>query len=238
VSAIIVFLMLIATITGWWLVRNGVASKPWLEQGVLGDPPLGPARLPAAKVGLGVFLAVVGCLFALLVSAYSMRMDIAALNVDDWRAPSLPRLLWLNTGVLVLSSVALQWATVAARRGRMQGARDGLLVGGLASVAFLAGQLLAWRQLAEAGHFASSDPASAFFYLLTGVHGLHIAGGLVALGRTGAKMWRRVAVQKLSLSMELCAAYWHFLLLVWLIIFALLTHGADSILVVCRSLLA
>ena len=59
--------------------------------------------MPAAKVGLGVFLAVVGCLFALFTSAYFMRMGLS-----DWQAMPVPRLLWLNTGVLVLSSVALQ----------------------------------------------------------------------------------------------------------------------------------
>ena len=68
--------------------------------------------MPAAKVGLGVFLAVVGCLFALFTSAYFMRMGLS-----DWRALPVPRLLWLNTGVLVLSSVALQCALVAARNG-------------------------------------------------------------------------------------------------------------------------
>src|SRR4051794_36135133 len=98
----------IAIIAGWWLSQQGLTAKPWLEQGEIG----GRARpQPAAKIGLGVFLAVVGSLFALVISAYSMRMSLT-----DWRQMPLPPVLWFNTGVLVLSSAALQWAKVAAHR--------------------------------------------------------------------------------------------------------------------------
>ena len=92
----------------------------------------------------------------------------------------------------------------------------GLIAGGVFAVAFLVGQLLAWQQLNAAGYFLAANPANAFFYLITGVHGLHLLGGLVALGRTTAKVWRGVEVSQVRLSVELCAIYWHFLLLVWL----------------------
>ena len=128
-----------------------------------------------------MFLAVVGCLFALLISAYAMRMEMG-----EWRFAPVPKLLWLNTGLLISSSVALQWAQVAARRGRMDGVMTGLLAGGGMALAFLAGQLIAWRQLDAAGYYLAANPANAFFYLITGVHGLHILGGLVALGGTTA----------------------------------------------------
>src|SRR6266852_7114882 len=185
-SAIILFMAGIAAIAGWWLSQQRLASKPWLEEGVLADFRGDDASsLPAAKIGLGVFLAVVGSLFALFISAYSMRM-----NMVDWRALPVPGLLWFNTGVLVLSSVALQWAQVAARRNDMDGVIVGLCAGGAFAVTFLIGQLLAWRELSAAGYFLASNPANSFFYLITAVHGLHLMGGLVALGRTTAKVCR------------------------------------------------
>ena len=164
-----------------------------------------------------MFLAVVGSLFSLLISAYSMRTEMG-----EWRPAPVPKLLWLNTGVLILSSGALQWAQVAARRGKTNGVRAGLLVGGAFALVFLAGQLVAWRQLDAAGYYLTANPAAAFFYLITGVHGLHILGGLVALGRTLDKAWQGVAAGAVRLSVELCAMYWHFLLFVWLVLFSLL----------------
>jgi len=104
----------------------------------------------------------------------------------------VPKLLWLNTGVLISSSGALQWAQIAARRGKMDGVRAGLLAGAFFALAFLAGQLWAWRQLDAAGYYLTANPAAAFFYLITGVHGLHLLGGLVALARTMDKAWRAV----------------------------------------------
>ena len=104
----------------------------------------------------------------------------------------------------------------------MDGVRAGLLAGGVFALAFLAGQLLAWRQLDAAGYFLATNPANAFFYLLTAVHGLHVLGGLVALGRDCRKVWRGFEVDQVRLSVELCAIYWHFLLVVWLVFFSLL----------------
>src|SRR5437879_8788819 len=118
----------IAAIAGWWLSQQRLGAKPWLEQGVTVDlREEGPPSLPAAKIGLGAFLAVVGSLFALFISAYFMREHLAA----DWRSVPVPNLLWLNTGMLILSSVAMQLAQVAARKGEMNGVRTGLLAGGL-----------------------------------------------------------------------------------------------------------
>src|ERR1700686_4379703 len=138
-SVIILFMAGIAAIAGWWLSQQRLTAKPWLEEGEAVDLREGSiSSLPPAKIGLGVFLAVVGSLFALFISAYSMRM-----NVVDWRALPVPRLLWFNTGVLVTSSIALQWAHMAARRNDMDGVIIGLWAGGASAVIFLVGQLLA-----------------------------------------------------------------------------------------------
>ena len=230
-SAIILFMAGIAAIAGWWLSQQRLGAKPWLEEGVIVDFREGTPSLPPAKIGLGVFLAVVGSLFALFISAYSMRMNMA-----DWRALPVPRLLWFNTGVLVTSSIALQWAHMAARRNDLDGVIIGLCAGGASALIFLVGQLLAWRQLSLAGYFVTSNPANSFFYLITAVHGLHLMGGLVALGRTIAKVWRGAEMTQVRLSVELCAIYWHFLLLVWLVLLALLTGWTDNFVDICRQL--
>ena len=220
----ILFFGAVAVVAAWWLAQQGLTTKPWLEEGPIGDVRgVGASPLPAAKVGMAVFLAVVGSLFALFVLAYSMRMHVGG----DWRPLPAPTVLWLNTGVLVLSSVALHRAQLAAGRAEIDGVRVGLLAGGGLTLAFLAGQLLAWQELIAAGYFAATNPANAFFYLLTAVHGLHLLGGMVALGRATVKVWGGGREPgQVRLGVELCAMYWHFLLLVWLMLFGLLLHHA------------
>ena len=204
----------------WWLVRQTVNVKPWLEQRpieiVHGD---GALSLPSVKVGLGVFLAVATSLFALLISAYHMRMV-----GEDWTRLAVPRVLWLNTAVLILASVAMQRTRVAARRGQLDRVKSGLIAGGALSFSFLAGQLWAWQQMDASGYFLTANPAYSFFYLLTALHGLHLLGGLWVWGRTTAKVLHGVEVGKVRLSVELCSVYWHYLLLVWLVLFAVLLH--------------
>ena len=173
--------------------------------------------LPQAKLGLRVFLVVISVLFLLFVVSYADRMA-----VSDWRPLPEPWLLWLNTAILVLSSVALQWAWISAKRQRIEGVRIGLLAGGILAFVFLAGQLVVWQQLIALGYFAAANPANAFFYVFTALHGLHLLGGLVAWGRTSAKVRRGYGAAQVHLSVELCAIYWHFLLVVWLVLFALM----------------
>ena len=234
----LVFILAVLGVIGWWLSTQRLGAKPWLEEGMAGEFAGSGAYspLPTAKIGLGVFLAVVGSLFALFISAYSMRMSLA-----DWRALPLPPLLWINTAMLVFSSLALQYASAAARRGAVGDVRTGLLAGGVSTLAFLAGQLLAWQQLVDAGYFLSANPANAFFYMLTAAHGLHIVGGLVALARAGVKLVRGAALPKLRLSVELCAVYWHVLLLIWVLLFALLiiesNESLADFIIRCKSLL-
>jgi cytochrome c oxidase subunit 3 len=149
----------------------------------------------------------------------------------------MPRVLWLNTGVLILSSLALQAAVFfSAQRCEKGRARFFLLAGACAAAAFLAGQLWAWRQFAAAGYFLSTNPANAFFYLITGVHGVHLAGGLIALAAT--VVLARGDVTAAQSGIRLCAIYWHFLLVAWLLLFALLAGWAGDIVVICRGLVS
>lgn len=209
-----------------------LTAKPWLATGAALDDLRHPdeAHRVAKRTALRVFLAVVGVVFMLLLIAYGGRMAY-----EDWRpAPQLD-LLWANTFVLILSSVALHWAQYSVRRGRMDAMRVGLLAAGAFTVVFLFGQLLAWRQLGTLVYFDVTNPAVAFFYLITGVHGVHLLGGLVAWGRTVARVWGDFNVAKVRQSVELCTLYWHFLLGVWLVLFGLLFTGnnLDFLLKLC-----
>lgn len=197
-------------------------AKPWVTaQGKVDDLYAGGASSALAKqLALKVFLAVVAVLFFLLVTAYGSRMAF-----EDWRPTPQLRLLWANTLVLILSSVALQWARYSVRRGQMDAMRVGLLAAGAFTVVFLFGQILAWRQLGTMVYFDITNPAIGFFYLITGVHGLHLVGGLVAWGRTVARVWGDFDAVKIRHGVELCVIYWHFLLLVWLLLFGLLFSG-------------
>ena len=207
-------------------------AKPWVADQIKVDDLYagGASSGLAKKLALRVFLAVVAVLFMLLVIAYGRRMAY-----EDWRPSPQLGLLWANTFALILSSVALQWAQFSARRGQMDSMRIGLLAGGAFTVVFLIGQITAWRQLATMVYFDVTNPAIAFFYLITGVHGLHLLGGLVAWGRTVAKAWGDFDAANIRQSVELCTVYWHFLLLVWLILFGLLFMGnnLDILLKLC-----
>jgi cytochrome c oxidase subunit 3 len=127
---------------------------------------------------------------------------------------------------------------VAARRDDIDGVIVGLCAGGASAITFLVGQLLAWRELSAAGYFLASNPANSFFYLITAVHGLHLMGGLVALGRTIAKVMRGAEASQIRLSVDLCTIYWHFLLVVWLVLLGLLTGWTDDFVNICRQLLS
>ena len=195
-----------------------LTAKPWLTPGLVDDFPGGDA-LPVAnaKLGLWAFLAVVTSLFGLFVSAYVMRMDYG-----DWQPLADPGLLWLNTLALVLSSVAMQWARVSADRSDVKNLRLSMLAGGFFSFAFLVGQLMAWREISATGYYTiANNPANAFFYLITGLHALHVLGGLWVWARTAYKLRGDFELRNVSLSVELCTVYWHYLLLVWVTLFGL-----------------
>lgn len=212
-----------ALITGvvvWLILVRKLSAKSWETAGA---PVETGERSPSARVGLWIFLAVISSLFALFISAYYMRMGHGHEVSADWNAVSEPLVLWLNTLLLILGSIAMQWARAQLSRGDVARTRDGMLLGGLLTLAFLAGQLYAWREIRTAEFFAISSPAIAFFYLLTAVHGLHLLGGLYVWLKTLLRMRRKdVEAVDLRLSVELCTVYWHYLLFVWLVLFALL----------------
>jgi len=226
--------VVIASIAATWLWRQGVLQAPWLQEGdVAGYSGRAVAPPPAAKVGLGVFLAVAACVFSLMTAAFFMRQ-----SSPDWRTPPMPGVLLLNTLTLVASSVTIQMAHFAAMRGARERLEAWLVASAALSLLFVLGQLWAWRELIAAGVYAAGNPANAFFYLLTGAHGLHLIGGLVALAGVIGRAWRERTPATLSTSVELCATYWHFLLIVWLLLFLMLTGRADALGAICRRIIS
>jgi cytochrome c oxidase subunit III len=214
------FLALLMGAVVWWLVRQSVNVQPWAAGGAALDVHGSVLAQPPAKTALWVFLAVATSLFALFVSAYAMRI-----NYLDWSPLPQPRLLTFNTALLVLASIVMQWAVFAARRGDVKRVKSGLIVAGLLTLGFVVGQLVVWKQLHDAGYLIANSAATGFFYMLTAVHGLHVIGGLVAWSRTSARAWKGVRAGRLQLAVELCATYWHFLLVVWLVLFAVLASN-------------
>ncbi|PHS73798.1 MAG: hypothetical protein COB22_00920 [Cycloclasticus sp.] len=216
----LIFMSALMLVVAWWIIKQTVNTQPW--EAKAGHPEIGrfsgrSLPQPNSKLGLFVFLAVVTSLFSLFISAYMMRMELG-----DWRPLSDPGLLWWNSAALVLSSIALQWALIATKKNQIETVRNGMVLGGFFAIAFMAGQLIAWQQLIASGYIAQSNPANAFFYLITGLHALHLLGGLVVWSMTTIKLLAGVELERLRLSVELCAFYWHFLLVIWVILFSLL----------------
>src|SRR5690606_2288205 len=193
----------------------------WLEQGVEVDPReadnSGYTPYVAGKLALWVFLVVITSLFLLFVTAYHMRM-----HLGDWRPLPDPGALWFSTSLLVVASIALQGARYAIVRGQWRLLHSAYAAGGVFALAFLAAQYWVWQQLSDAGYLVASNPANSFFYLLTGLHGVHLLGGLVVWARGGAKLLAGESPRSLRLTVESCSVYWHYLLLLWLGLFALL----------------
>ena len=224
----LVFLTAMMAVIVWWLFRQTINVQPWQAHAVA-VPAQDPATRPAAKTALWVFLAVATSLFVLFVSAYAMRLGLA-----DWSPLPRPRLLVLNTALLVGASLAMHWTVHAARREAGDDVRRGLVAGGVLTIGFLVGQLVVWRQLNGAGFFVSSSAAAAFFYVFTAVHGVHVLGGLVAWLRAVLRTWRGSDPARMRLGVELCATYWHYLLIVWLALYALLVSEEVG-LAICSS---
>jgi len=213
-TAIVVALLV--GVAAWFYVASRLTAKSWESGEQEGD--VGAIRTPPARIGLLLFMAVVTSLFSLFLTAYSMRMHHGL----GWCHLTIPNILWVNTGVLLLASIAMQFASHAVGRGQRQFAQVALIGGGVLTLGFLAGQVMAWQAVGPSLYFIQGSPAIAFFYVLTTVHGLHLIGGLWVLGRAAMRFSAGAELIDLRQSLSLCAIYWHFLLIVWLVVFAVL----------------
>lgn len=219
---------LVLGILVWWMAARRLTSRPWERQGTFDgrDAALIHAEPPATRVGLWVFLGVITSFFVLLMTAYVIRMSphlVQNIDLRDWRPLAESPILWVNTLLLAVGSVGMELARRGLRHRQYDRAARGLLAGGAFAIAFLVGQWLAWRQLQAAGYYAAANPANAFFYVLTGLHALHLLGGLFVWARATVRVLRgSTSLEATRLSVELCTVYWHYLLAVWIVLLGLL----------------
>jgi cytochrome c oxidase subunit 3 len=224
------FLALLMAVFAGWLLRQSVGVQPWVADSasaVLSRQ----APITAPPVGLLVFLAVVTSIFGLTLSAYVMRMAAA----PQWDFLPQPPLLWVNSALLLLASGALHLAWNAVRQAQAQRFAQTLGFGAACTVAFIAGQLLLWRELTGAGYTIVRYVGSAFFVLMGALHAVHMLGGLYALLRVALRLQRGAALSEMREAVGLCAIYWHYLLLIWAVLATVLFIGAEPLYAWCRS---
>jgi cytochrome c oxidase subunit 3 len=169
-----------------------------------------------------MLLASLGMGFGALLVFY-LIMGMRAAQWPPAGTPELPDALWISTFVLLASSGTMHWALRSVKRGRQRSVCIALSGTALLAVAFLASQTANWFVLAALNMPASLNMFAACFYLLTGLHGLHVLGGLVPLGITLVKAFRRRYTADSHAGLRYCAVFWHFLDVTWIVMFAALT---------------
>ena len=197
-----------------------ISQKPWEDsQAILDNDHNGKTlNMSKARLGVRTIMVVSTVIFSLFVISYSDRM-----LVHDWRNLSDPWLLWMNTAILIVTSLAFHKTKVLSSNNEFEKTKNSLLVVGFLTFAFIVGQLLVWQHFVSLGQYASSNPANAFFYVLTALHGLHVLGGLYYWAKVTTQLFKNnYNISKIKHNIELCAIYWHFLLVVWFVLFGLM----------------
>jgi len=199
---------------------KAVTTKPWERKGVIGGlKPEGAFNASPERVALWFFLVVASVVFSLFTISYYIRMEL-----PDWQPLSEPAQLWFNTGLLVISSALFQWARNIVVSGRQRNLMTAFIGGGVFAILFIVGQLVTWGNLQSGGYYLTANPANAFYYLLTGLHAVHLLGGLWVWSKSSIRLTSGAKARDVRLSIELCTLYWHFLLIVWLVLFAVLSN--------------
>ena len=198
-----------------------LSEKPWdPEQAKIDNFHQGVTlNLSKGKLGLRYLMVISTIFFCLFIVTYSDR-----LVYGDWKRMPEPILLWINTFLLLVSSGVFISVQKFSKKNQFEIVKKRLILIGWLSLSFILGQLLVWYQFIELGYYISSNPANAYFYVFTALHGLHLLGGLVYWLMTIKKVWNPndIIVMKTKHTVELCAIYWHFLLAVWVVLFGLM----------------
>ena len=197
-----------------------VTEKPWERKGVIGGMvPEGTFATEAERVALAFFLVIATVVFSLFMVSYYLRMEL-----PDWEPLSEPAQLWFNTGLLIASSVLFQWSRNIVVRGHTRNLYTSFFGAGILAILFIVAQMVTWNHLQAGGFYLNSNPAIAFYYLLTGLHALHLVGGLWVWSKCAIRLTSGGEPKEVQLSIQLCTIYWHFLLLVWIVLFAILAN--------------
>jgi cytochrome c oxidase subunit III len=182
-----------------------------------GREPDSPARY---STGIALGLVSILMFFMALTSAYIVLRSRSGV----WVTVHLPSMLWINTTVLLVSSFTLERARRRLSLGDLNGFRKlWLLTTGLGFL-FLAGQLIAWRQLVAQGIYIATNQASSFFYIFTAAHGVHLLGGVGALLYVALRKFEEAKLAR-STAAEVISYYWHFMDALWVFLLALLYLG-------------
>ncbi len=164
-------------------------------------------------------LVSIAMLFAGLISAYIVRQ-----SAGNWLEFPLPHIFIISTLTIVMSSATLAWAYRSYLRGWQRSYRQGLLLTFFLGVAFLVMQYYGWSELYSKGIGISGNPAGSFLYVLTGLHALHLIGGLFALVVIVYQAWwRHVQMsQQQVIRLKIISYYWHFLMILWIVLYGFL----------------
>jgi cytochrome c oxidase subunit 3 len=193
--------------------RAGRTDQMVVLPSSLEDPTKAPPG--AFRILIWTLCASISAFFAALMIAYVWRAGTG----PYWQPVAFPPVLWLSTAIIVLSSVTFETARRVFRRGRPRLALRFLLATAALGLAFLAAQLDAWRELVKQGAYLMDNPHGAFFYIFTGLHAVHLLGGLIALF---VLILRRQKRRREVI--DVAAYYWHFLGVLWVILFAVLKN--------------
>jgi cytochrome c oxidase subunit III len=184
-----------------------------------------PRRPGSRKYSTAVAVAMLSIvMFFMVLTAAFLVLRTEPQNLHTWAGIRLPRILWLNTCLLMASSATLE---IARRRLSMDDSRGFHRMWAITTalgVLFVVGQVIAWRQLAAQGFYETSRMASGFFYVFTVLHAVHLLGGLCALLYVG---WHKLDASRIGrpLAVEVASYYWHFMDGLWLFLLALLNFG-------------
>jgi len=205
-------------------MASSVTTDIWKGGGQPPDPGSGGgdgsgrgASRRASMTGLMVLLAAVVMFFAALSSAFIVRRGLS----NDWISTQMPPVLWLNTALLLASSVVLELARRALKAGQRESFNRLWTAGSALGVLFLIGQYVAWLQLRAQGIYLATNPSSSFFYVLTAAHAVHLIGGVVALVYVSIQAVRLQLGPGKRTAIDVSALYWHFLDGLWVYLLVL-----------------
>jgi cytochrome c oxidase subunit III len=177
-----------------------------------------PLSMNPKKFALWLFIVTVCMVFASLTSAYIVRQA-----EGNWQLFDLPQLFWITTGVILASSISMHWAYLAAKKDNLEMVKVGVSITTVLGIAFLVGQVIGWGQLVDNNvYFTGGNPSASFVYVLSGLHGFHIVGGLVFLLIVLVATFRYQVHSKNLNLIEMCTTFWHFLDALWLYLFIFL----------------
>jgi cytochrome c oxidase subunit III len=196
-----------------------------LKVDLLTEEPQPTLSMHPKKFMLWLFIVSSVMIFAAFTSAYLVRQA-----EGNWLEFELPTIFWFNSAVLLMSSIAMHWAYLAAKKDNLSALKVAITITFVLGMVFLIGQWIGWAELVSINVYFggnTSNPSGSFLYVLTGVHAVHLISGLIVLLFALVAAFRYKIHAKRMVQIEMCTTYWHFLDVLWLylFVFLLLNHS-------------